>query len=143
MNVNYKIVEVWPQDHLIVARYWTDVLTEEMLASNDLRKEDGTPVRCRSDVSITLPVPEPDEKELEKLIELQAPINWLKTLEDVIDPTVDTSMALTKSLLNVTKTKTMDEIQALLAGQQSSNTLTDDEIQKMIEKISSQTSGNA
>lgn len=143
MNVNYKIVEVWPQDHLIVARYWTDVLTEEMLASNDFRKEDGTPVRCRSDVSITLPVPEPDEKELEKLIELQAPINWLKTLEDVIDPTVDTSMALTKSLLNVTKTKTMDEIQALLAGQQSSNTLTDDEIQKMIEKISSQTSGNA
>ena len=92
MHIHYKIVEVWPSDHLIVVRYWTDVVSEQFLANSEEYFDDGSPRRCRSDVSITLPTPTPAGKDLEDIIMRNAPSYWLKTLEDVMDPFVDTSM---------------------------------------------------
>ena len=83
MNIHYKIVELWPDDHLMVARYWTDVLTEEMLAGDANRNSDGTPVRCRTDVAINIPIPVPTGKELDVFIKRNAPLGWLKMMEDV------------------------------------------------------------
>ena len=131
MNLHYKIVEVWPSDHLIVARYWTDVLSEEFLASDSNRKEDGTPVRCRSDVSITLPIPAPTGKELEDLIVRQAPLEWLKTLEKVQTPDIDTSMT---DILKLKDTQFTTDVSKTL---NPFDTLSDDEIQQMIDKITS------
>jgi hypothetical protein len=130
MNIHYKIVEVWPNDHLIVARYWTDVLSEEFLASNSDRNEDGTPVRCRSDVSLTLPIPAPTGKELENFIVGNAPIHWFKTLENVQAPDIDTSMSDILKLKDVQFTVDTSKINSL-------DTLSDDEIQQMIDKITS------
>jgi len=104
MNIHYKIVELWPNDHLIVARYWTDKLTEEMLASDSNRKENGTPVRCRSDISINLSVPPQEGEELDKLILKNIPYDWLKILESVIDPNVNTDTSHIVSLFEVSKT---------------------------------------
>ena len=84
MNIHYKIVEVWPDDHLIVARYWTDVLTEESLAFNEERAEDGTPIRCRTDISLSVPIPAPSAEEMDKFILNNAPLAFLKTLEDCL-----------------------------------------------------------
>ena len=134
MNLHYKIVEVWPNDHLIVTRYWTDILSEEFLASDVNRREDGTPVRCRSDVSITLPIPAPTGKELEDLIVRQAPLEWLKTLEKVQTPEIDTSMKDIIALKNVVSTKSEEEIRSEIEG--ISQSLTDEEIQEMIAKLS-------
>ena len=132
MNIHYKIVEVWPSDHLIVVRYWTDILSEEFLASNPDRNEDGTPVRCRSDVSLTLPVPAPIGKELEYFIGDNAPIHWLKTLENVQAPDIDTSMSDILKLKDVQFTTDVSKI-----SKNSLDTLSDDEIQQMINKITS------
>jgi hypothetical protein len=135
MKIHYKIVEMWPNDHIIVARYWTDKLSQEMLASDELRREDGSPVRCRSDVSITIPIPEPDEKGILELIEINTPLSWLTTLETVIDPTVDTGMKNAQALYNVEIVKDAEEIRTDQAGP-STSPLTDEEIQEMIAKIS-------
>lgn len=129
MNLHYKIVEVWPSDHLIVIRYWTDMLSEEFLASDSNRKEDGTPVRCRSDVSLTLPIPTPTGKELEELIVRQAPLQWLKTLEKVQAPDIDTSMT---DILNLKDAQFTTDVSKAL---NPFDTLTDDDIQKMIDNL--------
>jgi hypothetical protein len=134
MNLHYKIVEVWPNDHLIVTRYWTDNLSEEFLASDVNRREDGSPARCRSDVAITLPIPAPTGKELEELIVRNAPIEWLATLEKVQAPEIDTSMKDIIALKNVVSTKSEEEIKSMREG--ISQALTDEEIQEMIAKLS-------
>jgi hypothetical protein len=132
MNLHYKIVEVWPSDHLIVVRYWTDDLSENFLASDLNRNPDGTPVRCRSDVSMTLPVPAPTGKELEDMIVRNAPIDWLKTLEKVKAPDIDTTMSEILKLKN-------NEIVVDVSNHSKKNdgTLSDEEIQEMINKITS------
>lgn len=132
MNLHYKIVEVWPQDHLVVVRYWTDVLSEEFLASDDSRKDDGTPWRCRSDVSITLPVPAPEGADLEKFLVSFAPLDWLKTLEKVQAPDIDTSMSNIMKLKDATFTADTSKINA-----DFDTTMTDEQIQEMIDKITS------
>jgi hypothetical protein len=129
MNINYKIVEVWSKDHLIVVRFWTDVLSEEFLASDSNRKYDGTPVRCRSDVSITLPIPAPTGEELDNIITRQAPVSWLKTLEDVIDPEVNTSMIHIEELLGKTFSKNAEDFN------QNVSTQFDVDIKKLIESL--------
>jgi hypothetical protein len=131
MNLHYKIVEVWPQDHLVVIRYWTDALSEEFLASNDIRKEDGTPERCRSDVSITLPIPAPTGKELEDLLISYAPLDWLKTMEKIQAPEIDTSMEDIMKLKDASFSVDISKLETQF------DALTNEQIQEMIDKITS------
>lgn len=135
MNIHYKIVEVWPNDHLIVARYWTDVLSEESLASDTNRKQDGTPVRCRSDVSLTLPIPAPTGVLLDKLILSNAPIAWLKTLEDVVNPDVDTTMSDIQNMLGVSKSKSLEEVQMMTGNGTVTQQLSEQEITDLVNKL--------
>lgn len=131
MNIHYKIVEVWPQDHLIVARYWTDVVSEEFLDSNPSQKlEDGSPARCRSDVAITIPIPEPQPEELEKLILSNAPIQFLKTLEQVQNPSINTSMSNIMSLKG--KTFKKENADKIFDPENPNKELTEEEIEKLI-----------
>ena len=106
MNIKYKIIEVWPDDHQIVVRYTTDIVTEEDVATH--RDEDGNITRCRTDVPIVLPVPTPTGSELERIIMTNAPIEFLKTKESVLDENTDTSLASLQSLLNVTNTRSLN-----------------------------------
>jgi len=133
MNIHYKIVEVWPQDHLIVARYWTDNVSEQFLSSNQGLKDDGSPYRCRSDVSITLPVPTPTGAELEKIILNNAPVYWLKTLEEVANPNVDTSMSDIQNLLGQTFVKSEEELMKSI-NKTDNTLLSDQEIMDLITK---------
>jgi hypothetical protein len=138
MKVHYKIVEVWPQDHLIVARYWTDLISEIDLASDPSRKDDGTPWRCRTDVSISLQVPAPQGEELETIILRNAPIGFLKTLEAVKDPNTDTSLDHIKTMLGVTVSKDESELDKFIPAMPTptiSAQLSDDEIRDLIAKV--------
>jgi hypothetical protein len=67
MNIKYKIVEVYDADRSFVVRYYTDIVTEEDLAS--FRDEDDKILRARSDVSITIYNHEATAEELETLIQ--------------------------------------------------------------------------
>jgi hypothetical protein len=136
MNIYYKIVEVWPQDHLIVVRYFTDTITENELASAPSTKPDGTPVRCRTDVSLSIPIPEPTEEELKKIILFNCPIEFFKTQEKLKDPEIDTSMTTYQSQLNVVKTTTLEEIDALRTPPTiSQQDLTEEEINQLIQQL--------
>lgn len=137
MHIKYKIVEVYPNDHTIVARFYTDEMPETQLMSAPGLKDDGTPIRCRTDVSITLPVPEPSEEELKKLIMLNCPLGFFELQEKIKDPTIDTSMTLSKSLLNTEKTTTAEEILDLLKPPVPAENapLTDAEIEELIQKL--------
>ena len=130
MHIHYRIVEVWPNDHLIVVRYWSDSVPEAMLGSSPQKNEDGTWVRCRTDVSITLPVPAPRGEELEELILRNAPRHWLKTLEDVMNPNVDTSLS------HIIEMQGKSFRKRISVDEEGPTVLTDDEIRKLIEKFS-------
>lgn len=95
--IKYKIIEVDEAQHSIVVRYYTDIITEEMLATDIL---DGIIRRCRTDYSIDLPIPAPTGAELDKFISLRAPIDWLTAQEAVKDPEINTTLDHIKSLIN-------------------------------------------
>jgi hypothetical protein len=139
MNIHYKIVELWPNDHLIVARYWTDVLTEEMLASDSNRREDGTPVRCRSDVSLNLPIPVPTGNDLNEFLMKNAPFVWLKMLEDVRNPDINTDTSPLHAELHVKKSTTLTEVEELFKlpteVPPNNQDLTESDIQKLIDNL--------
>lgn len=128
MNLKYKIVEVWPNDHLIVVRYYTDKLKEKELASFPEMRDDGSPVRCRTDVSISLPIPEPTPDEIDNIIMANAPLESLKRLEMVKDPKIDTTMPSSMALLNKEKKKkvTIEEKKVFIEP------ITDEEIEKQV-----------
>ena len=63
MNINYKIIEVYEDNRVMVVRYFTDVVTEQDLDVDPNTTGNGTPKRCKSDVSLSIPLPEPTEEE--------------------------------------------------------------------------------
>lgn len=134
MNLHYKIIEIYPDDNLVVVRYWTDMLSQQDLASDSRLNEHDEPVRCRSDVSVTLPIPTPADQELDDLLVRSAPFEWLKMMEKVKDPEVDTSLEGIYQLHHKVFSKKVEEMTA--AGV---NALSDSDIEKLIESI---TSGN-
>jgi hypothetical protein len=121
MNIHYKVIEVWPNDHQIVVRYTTDLVSEEDVVLE--RDENESIIRCRTDVPITLPIPAPTGEALEKLIMNNAPVDFLRTKESVIDPEIETGDL--SSLLNVSNTKLLEE----------DPYLTDEEIKKVVNSI--------
>lgn len=90
MNLKYKIIEVYPEHHSIVVRFYTDIITEQMLAVDVL---DGVIRRGRTDFAIDLPIPAPTGDALVKFISSKAPTDWLTTQEAVINPNMDTSLS--------------------------------------------------
>lgn len=136
MHLKYKIVEVWPNDHTIVVRYYSDTISELELMSAPGLREDGTPIRCRTDVSLSIPVPEPSEEELKKIILFNCPVGFFETQEKIKDPTVNTAMSVSTSLLNVEKTTTIEEINALRTPPVvQEQPLTDTEIEQLIQNL--------
>lgn len=95
MNIKFKVLEVNPNEHSIVVRYYTDKLTEELLDVNredKVKREDGSPRRCRTDYNINIPVPAPEGEDLVDYLARNAPTQWLQLQEDILNPNVDTSL---------------------------------------------------
>jgi hypothetical protein len=143
MNIHYKIVEVYHEESQIVIRYWTDVISELELASDENRYDDGTPVRCRTDVSVDVPNPEPEGEELEKFLMQFCPIAFLEKLENIRNPEIDTSINTMQSLLNVKKTIDKDELKKNInpvvpdpeIQKESAPELSEQEFQELIDKL--------
>lgn len=109
MEVKYRIILVDPEEHSIVVRYFTDKVTEEMLATefdtngNPVLNESGYPTRCRTDYHINIfQVPSPSQEEIVKIINYNAPYDWLNMQEQINNPNVDTSLSSATDLVNVT-----------------------------------------
>lgn len=91
MRIKYKITEVHPSDHLIVVRFFTDSITEKVLATQ--WNEDGSILRCRTDMAVQVPIPAPTGKDLEDFIMAHCPTEFFEIQQAVANPFVDTSMA--------------------------------------------------
>lgn len=96
--IKYKIIEVNQADHSIVVRYYTDTITEELLAVDVL---DGVVRRARTDYSIDLPIPTPTGEVLEAIIMAVAPVKWLTERELLADTANPVSMDSVIALLGV------------------------------------------
>lgn len=112
MIIKYKILSIDTNEHSAVVRFYTDSLTEEMLASyknNDgtaIKEEDGSIKNCRTDYHINIwQVPAPTGEELHNLILSHAPVAWFELQEKILNPSIDTSMSSLEALINVEKTK--------------------------------------
>jgi hypothetical protein len=111
MDIHYKIIEVNPNEHAIVVRYFTDFLSEEDLATNPEdpnRLPDGSPVRCRTDYNINVPVPAPTGAQLEEFIISNAPVHWLEIVRQVRDPDIDTSLSELQNMIGVHNTRSVE-----------------------------------
>ena len=108
MHIKYKILGYSADEHTVVVRYYTDVTTEEDLASVDpvsgeiIRHSDGSVQTCRTDVNITLwDVPALTGDDLAVLISRQAPKEWFDLMEKVKDPAIDTTLSVIQGMVGV------------------------------------------
>lgn len=98
MKVNYRILRVIPEEHSIIVRYFTDIITEDFLAVDKNngtieRTPEGYPLRCRTDYNLNIfKVPTPSEQEIIDIILNGAPADWLAMQEAILDDSIDTSM---------------------------------------------------
>jgi len=98
--LKFKIVEINDLEHSVVVRFYTDKITEIMLATDIL---DGEIRRCRTDYNITLPIPAPVGDELNNFLLKFAPVDWFVKQELLLTNThLPLSSVLTEHL-NVEK----------------------------------------
>lgn len=103
----FRILEVNDKNHCMTVRYWTDKLSEDSLASHFdnngkiIRDKKGNPVRCRTDFNITFyDHLNPSVEDIENEIRRNAPVRWLKLLEDIEDPYIKTSLENINKFMN-------------------------------------------
>ena len=130
MDIKYKIVEVHEKDHSFVVRYYTDVITEEELATQ--KDENGKILRCRTDYSLTMWNPHATPEEIDNLIKMSAPAQWFSVLEHMKQN--DSSLALDhiKTKLNTEHVFTHEPPATY---KEDKNTITDAEIDSFIARL--------
>jgi hypothetical protein len=99
--MKYKIIEINELDHSIVVRFYSEIITEEMLSFQ--KDEAGNILRGRTDYSFDLPIPAPRGVELDDFIIKRSPREWFEKQENVLDPNIDTSLAFLSASLGVEK----------------------------------------
>jgi len=100
MKIYYKIVSKDEAENSIVVRFYTDIITEEFLASE---KIDGVITRTRTDCNLNLPIPTPTGVDLEEFIVRNANVYWFEMMEKVMNDEVDLSSLASE--VGVEKTK--------------------------------------
>lgn len=156
MEVKYKIIDVDPSQHSIVVRYYTDLLSEDSLATSFnsdgsiARRPDGSPQRCQTDYNFNLwqTNPQLTTDDIKKIANDGAPYDWFKLKHDILDPNVDTSLDVVSDLLNIEFDAVKPVVAHLISetsntsSSNTSSTLSEDHIEKLIEGILNNSSAN-
>lgn len=107
MKIKYRVLSIEEDKHSMVVRYWTDKITEEMLATEfepngKIRKTKyGYPVRCTTDYNLTFyDNLYPTDEEVDYFIKRNAPSAWLKVREEALEPGIKTDLGSVKKILN-------------------------------------------
>ena len=107
MSIKFKILSVDSNSHSMVVRYFSDLVSEDNLASefdlngNILKDQNGSPVRCRTDYNISIrDFPSPSEERLIEIASEYAPKDFFNTFEKVNDPGIDTSLSAAVNMIN-------------------------------------------
>ena len=117
MAVKFKILDKDTTQHSIVVRYYTDILTEDSLATSFItdgdgntvidRRPDGSPRRCQTDYNVSIWNVHAAQLGANADVIIQqinecAPYDWFALKEKILDETVDTDMVLIDSLIGQT-----------------------------------------
>ncbi len=146
MEAKYRIIDVDPNQHSIIVRYYTDVLTEDSLAisfnsdGSIARRSDGSPQRCQTDYHINIWKTDtaPTAEEIQKIANDAAPYDWFKLKHDILDPSIDTSLSNASSLIG----KEFSAVKPVIAVVEEKTTEEniENEIQKIIDSLTANTS---
>lgn len=90
-NIHLEVIETNDADQTVTVRYWSDLLSPDMLA-NDVdeqgqprRREDGKPLRCRTDVNIGIdPTMDPASPEFTAWAMQWANVQFFQIAEDAL-----------------------------------------------------------
>jgi hypothetical protein len=109
MKINYRILSVDEAEHTAVVRYWTDIITEESLAthftpSGDIKMDaNGYPERCRTDYNVNFyDLPNPSSNDVMVMIKNSSPSRWFKILEEIKSSNTQYNLSNVSNLINVT-----------------------------------------
>lgn len=151
MEVKYRIINVDPSQHSITVRYYTNLLSEDSLATSFnsdgsiARDNDGYPLRCQTDYHINIwkTNPAPTIDEIKTIANNSAPYDWFKLKHDIIDPNIDTSLSEVFPLVGqeFVATQSTFVVESNTTSNLTSN-LSDDEIDKLINNIVNSPSSN-
>jgi len=83
LNLKYKIIEKNNDFHTITVRYWTDIVNEEDLRFSQNNLSDGSPNRCKTDVSIMITSEIKTEEDLHNKILQTAPLVLLQNEQSI------------------------------------------------------------
>lgn len=107
IKLNYRIMEVDESNYSFVVRYWTDLVTEDMLATvldengNIVRDANGHPVRCQTDFNMNLYYnTHPTEEEVIKIIEDNANAIWFYHKDQIVSGNSPFDMTNVEALKN-------------------------------------------
>jgi phosphoribosylformylglycinamidine (FGAM) synthase PurS component len=152
MEVKFKIIEVDSSQHSMVVRYYTNLLTEDSLATSYnsdgtiARRNDGSPQRCQTDYNINLWQTNPSltEEQIKKIANDSAPYDWFKLKHDVLDPQVDTSLSAITNLLNIEfdAIKPVFVIETVSDTANTESALSEDHIENLINELLNNSSAN-
>lgn len=98
MNVHYRILKVDNLERGIIVRYFTDILTEDMLANSIddagsiMRTDEGYPIRCRTDWNYTIYDLNATEEDIQQIIRNGAPVDWFRMQEAILDSNINTDI---------------------------------------------------
>jgi hypothetical protein len=148
-KVKYRIIEVDSSQHSIVVRYYTDILSQDDLATSFdtnntiMRRPDGTPQRCQTDYNINIwkTDPSPTIEDIHEIAKGAAPYDWFKLKHAVLNPNVDTTLNVVNSIINqeftAVKPKLPDLTIDVVNNDNGANTTetTEEEIQNLINSI--------
>lgn len=144
MKLNYKIVSHNLKERNIVVRYYTDLLSEKELSVLP-NESNNNPVRCRTDLSLSIAIPEPSEIQLHKFIIRNAPRQALKNLEITkMGPEksgIDLSLKNTEAMIGKVFSKTEEEIELMLSNPVAN--LTTQQTISLLKEINVKTSNTA
>ena len=135
LNLKYKIIERY-DNYSITVRYWVDPVSEEDVRFSEQNLADGSPARCKTDVSITIPADIETSEDLEKIIINAAPINVLK--HELLKKNPDTQKQISffiESFMDKIHEKEIDLTSLLPPNDEGPPELTDEEIENILKQI--------
>ena len=103
MQIKYRLVSTYPEEHQIKVRFYTDALPESALVSAWM--PDGvTPASYRTDYMLTLPIPAPTGAALDAFVLAHCPVYWFDLKRQIADAGIDTSMTDAVARIGTTTT---------------------------------------
>jgi hypothetical protein len=150
MEIKFKIMEVLPEQHSMVVRYYSDVLTEDSLAisfnpdGSIARRPDGSPQRCQTDYNFNIWQTNPalSQDDIKRIANDGAPYDWFKLKHDILDPNIDTSLSAVSSLISqeFVAQKPISVVELAMQNETQENADIESEIQKIIDSLTSASS---